>query len=97
MKQEEMKEEGKSKKRNKWEAHLVEEVFAIILVGDGNELLEILRPNTLDEFILGFGHSLPNFGSRPEGLGCILTVQPCCSVGCVRQLSLTHTKRSVNE
>jgi hypothetical protein len=41
----------------------MEEVFAIIVVGDGNELLEISRPNILDEFLLSFGHSIPNFGS----------------------------------
>jgi hypothetical protein len=42
---------------------MVEEVVAIILVGDGNELLKISSPNTLDEFHLRFGHSIPNFGS----------------------------------
>ena len=58
-----MKDEVERQKKNKLEAHLVEEVFAIILAGDGNELLKILRSNTLDEFLLSFVHNIPNFGS----------------------------------
>ena len=73
----------KGKKTERKEVHLVEEIFAVILMGDGNELLEVASLNTFDQSILGFCHSVPNFRSRSKCLGCDLTVQPCCSIHCI--------------
>ena len=44
--------------------HLVEKIFAIILMGDGNEHLKTLGPNTFDKSILGLCHSVPKFWER---------------------------------
>ena len=70
----------RGKKIERKEVHLVEEIFAVILMGDGNELFKVASSNTFDQSILGFCHSVPNFMSRYECLGCNLTVQSCCSI-----------------
>ena len=52
----------------------MEEVITVVLVDDGNILLEVPRSNGFDQPILRFCHSIPNFGSRHESIGSILTV-----------------------
>ena len=61
----------------------MEEIFTIMLLGDGNELLEISKLNNLDKSILDLRHSVSNFGSAFECLGYGLTIQPCCSICCI--------------
>ena len=58
----------------------MEEVLAIVLMGNGNELLEIARSNTFDQSILGFCHSVPHPRSRSDNLRSGLTIQPCCGI-----------------
>ena len=61
----------------------MEEIFAVIFVGDGNEFFKIPSSNTFNQSILGFCHSVPNFKSRSKCFGCGLTVQPCYNIHCV--------------
>ena len=58
----------------------MEEIFTVILMGDGNELFEVPSLNTFDQSILGFCHNVPNFRNRFECLSCSLTIQPCCNI-----------------
>ena len=61
----------------------MEDIFAVMLMGDGNELFQVPGSNTFDQSILDFCYSGPNFRSRYECLRCGLTVQPYCSIRCV--------------
>ena len=49
-----MKHVGIRKKNKKKKVHLVGEIFAVILMDDGHELLEVASSNTFDQSILGF-------------------------------------------
>ena len=73
----------------------MEEVITVVLVGDGNMLLEVPRSNGLDQPILRFCHSIPNFGSTPESLESILTVQTCRSIRRVGYLPLKQTENKI--
>ena len=67
-------------KLQRQERYVVQEVIDVVLVGDGNELLEVSRSNAFDQPILGFCHSIPNIKSRSKSLRSGLTVQPCCGI-----------------
>jgi hypothetical protein len=58
----------------------VEKVISIVLVDEENILLKVSRSNGFDESILGFCYNFPNLRSRPQSLGSILTIQPCCDI-----------------
>ena len=77
-------------KMNLESPHLIEELFAVILVSNRDVLFEILRSNVLDQFILGFSHSVPNFRGRAAILGSSFPVEPCCSIGSIVNFSLRH-------
>ena len=75
----------------------MEEIFAVILVSNGDVLLEVMRLNVFYQSIMGFCHSVPNLKRRPAILEGSLTVQPCCSINRIRYFSLKNADRSIKE
>ena len=79
---------GTMKLKNMVREHLMKEIFAIILVSNGDILFEVTRANGLDKSFLGFLHSVPNFKSRSTILGSSFMVKPCRRVSRIRNFSL---------
>lgn len=47
---------------------MLEEIFVVILVDNGDELLEVPILNTFDQSIMDFCHSIPNLRRGSESL-----------------------------
>ena len=75
----------------------MKEIFAVILVSNGDVFFKVPSLNVLDQSILGFCHSVPNLRIRLMILESSFTVKPCCSIGCMQYFSLNNTYMNIKE